>query len=171
MASTEVGHHEARVYLSQDGKLVVPSSAKLQVEYGGLFAPYPASSGVIQVTTSKTGTITNRGVTIIKTSEIGVLALAQPTKTVLGTVKTIIWETSAGVKVRTASAAAGSDIKLSSSGSVISITAGGGKSFHKTVDLGATVQLLAQSTARWRILSMHPSMTTGTVVWTISSTT
>lgn len=170
MASTEVGHHEARVYLSQDGMLVVPSSAKLQVEYGGLFAPFPNSTGVIQVTTGKTGAISNRGVTIIKSSEVGVLELAQPTKDVIGTVKTLIFDTSAGIKVRTATVKATYDVRLASSATVL-IQASGAKPFHNTCGVKPVVQLLAQSTFRWQILSMHPSMTTGAAVWTLSSTT
>lgn len=170
MATTEVGHHWKMPYLSQDGQLVIPSSAKLRVEPGGIFAPFGASTGTIETCTGKTGTITNRGITIIKSSAVGVLTLANPTAATIGCVKTLIFDTSAAIHVRAAQTVGAEDIKFTSSACVLTLGSGA-KFSHKTINFRPAVTLLAQSTSRWQILTINPAMSTSANFWLLSSTT
>lgn len=105
MASTEVGHHEAWVYRDQNGRLVVPSSAKILIE-GSSASNLGSGAQIVnrnvQLTTSRStavsaGTLLNSGLTIILTTGVGTLRLQRPVK---GSQKTIIWGSTAAKTVK-----------------------------------------------------------------------
>jgi hypothetical protein len=170
--STEAGHHEKRVYISQDGVLVVPSSAKLMVEPGGMLNVKPSTGGINGMVSSGLN-ISNRGITIITNNALGVDSLAQPTVNQLGTEKTIIWNTTATRKLRLATGAGLRDVRCgTSSCSVIQPTSTLQKMAKKTLPVYglASVTLVALSTDRWAIKSITPHATGG-LYWVFSSCT
>lgn len=176
--STEAGHHEKRVYISQYGQLIVPSSATIKVEAGGLLCVKPSTGGYTGAyATQVANTLPNRGVSIIRTTDsVGVDVLAQPTKDVIGTEKLVIWDTTAKRKLRLATAAGIFDVKCgSSSASVIVASSDVGKFAHKGAaggaGLGAFVKLLAASTNRWIVTGINPPMTTNAKYFIFSSCT
>ena len=178
MASTEAGHHQKRVYISHDGSLVVPSSAAIKVEAGGLFCVKPSTGGVTAIAATQiANTLSNRGISIIKTTDsVGVDVLARPTKDIIGCEKMIIWDTTAKRKLRLATAAGAVDIRCAtSSASSIWTSTDTGKFAHKGAaggaGLGAFVKLVAASTSRWILTGINPPMTTNAKFWTFSSCT
>jgi hypothetical protein len=175
MGTTEVGHHSKRVYIHQDGSLVVPSSASIKVEAGGLLCAKPSTGGYSAIcATGIANALSNRGISILKTTDaVGVDTLAQPTKATIGAVKTIIWDTTAARKLRLATGAGLRDVRCgSSSCSVIVKTSDSGKIAHKAIPIygAAQIQLTALSTDRWAVTFLHPSAT-GVKYWIFSSCT
>ncbi|MFH0957706.1 MAG: hypothetical protein V1897_03295 [Pseudomonadota bacterium] len=177
MATTEIGHHVKMVYRDQAGRLVVPSSASIIVEAGGLLCAKPSTGGIgAMCATGIANTLSNRGVTILKTTDsVGVDVLSQPTKDTVGSYKTIIWDTTAKRKLRLATAAGLRDVRCgSSSASVIVTTTDLGKLAHLTYrgyGLNASITLLAASTDRWVITGISPATTAGAKYWVLSSCT
>ena len=176
--STEAGHHEKRVYISHDGALVVPSSAKVKIEAGGILGCKPSTGGYLGAyATQVANTLPNRGVSIIRTTDsVGVDVLAQPTPDTIGATKIVIWDTTAKRKLRLATVAGTFDVKVgSSSASVIVTSSDVGKFAHKgaggAAGLGAYVSLLAASTSRWILTGINPPMTTNAKFFLFSSCT
>jgi hypothetical protein len=175
MVTTEVGHHEKRVYLSLDGQLVVPSSGAIKIEAGGLLCEKPSTGGYSAMcATGVSNALSNRGISIIKTTDVvGVDTLAQPTPATVGCVKTVIWDTTAVRKLRLATVAGARDVRCgSSSCSVIIKTSDAGKMGHKAIPIyGASlIQLMALSTDKWAVVNLQPSAT-GVKYWIFSSCT
>lgn len=170
MASTEAGHHEKRVYISQEGKLVVPSSAKIQMEPGAILSQYGASVTYCRTTTVG-ASLPNRGISIIETSQVSTHGIQAITPDVVGSRKTIIIDSSALITIRSSTVPNGQTPKFHSSGIAIHQSSDMGKILNKTRQVGAVIELLAYSTAAWYILSM-PNSTAGIVGgYTLSSST
>ena len=191
MPSTEQGHHEKRVYLHQDGRLVVPSSAKILIE-GSTRGNYGSGARMvnrnISVTTSRTtalspteALISNSGVTIIVTTAVGTLRLDRPIK---GVEKTIIWASTASklVKVRvTPLVDTDATVKVSASygkknpdkGATCFYPTTGMLKSMKTAKYGlpATIVLVGQSTSRWFVKSLSGGDTTGIHFWKFATST
>jgi hypothetical protein len=169
----EAGHHGKRVYISQDGVLVVPSSAA-GIAYEN-----------VSLTTSRTtevaaGNLKNYGHTIITTTGVGTLKLARP---FAGAEKIITWGSTAAklVKVRvvqTVDEAAplvkiGPKIAGAGATVVYASTDSFKNQFKATkYGLGPTITLVGYSTARWIVKSLAPSNTTGAgVPWIFATST
>jgi hypothetical protein len=191
MFTTEAGHHQKRVYLDRDGRLIVPSSASILIE-GSTRSNAHSGAGIINrnlgLSTSRTtevseGTISNRGVTIITSTAVGTLRLARPVK---GVEKTLIWASTASklVKVRVTPLPDGDvDETVKISGSFGISNAGKGVTcFYpstgfllslKTVKYGlsAAATLIGYSSAIWVIKSLSGGDTTGIHFWTFATST
>lgn len=162
--STELGHHAKRVYLSQEGALVVPSSARMVVESGGIIACKPSTGGIGAIfSTQVANALPNRGLFIIKTTDkTGIDTIAQPTPRTIGAEVTVIWDTTAKRYLRLATAAGSRDVRCgSSSASVIIKTSDAGKFAHKAVPVYGinSITLRAASTDRWIVTNLRPDAT------------
>lgn len=190
MPSTEAGHHEKRVYLHQDGRLVVPSSASILIE--GSTSTFKNSGARIidrniGFTTSRTtevtgGNLSNDGITVIISTGVGLLKLAAPTK---GAEKTIIWGSTAAIKVKVRVSQTVDDASIKVGGFPGKVNPNlGANCFYASSDafknqfkaakygLGPSITLVGWSTARWFVKSYTPSNTTGAAVpWIFATST
>ena len=169
----EAGHHEKRVYISQDGTLVVPSSAK-GIAYENV------SFTTCRTTEVAGGNLKNYGHTIIKTTGVGTLKLASP---VPGVVKTITWGSTAAAKVKVrvvqtvdeATPLVKIGPKIAAAGAtVVYASTDSFKNQFKAAKygLGPTITLVGYSTARWIVTALSPSNTTGAgVPWIFATST
>jgi hypothetical protein len=185
MPSTEVGHHPKRVYLHQDGRLVVPSSATILVE-GSTKSNANSGASIINrnigLTTQRTSDapIPADGVSIICTTAVGTLLLAHPIK---GIEKTLIWASTAStkVKVRLSKNQEGKTIKIRGVFGKVNPTKGAtvifpSSDFEKAMTdqkyaVPAAVTLLGYSTNTWIITNLTPGECTGIKYWTLATGT
>lgn len=187
MFTTELGHHQKRVYLDRDGRLVVPSSASILIE-GSTKANAQSGAGIINrnigLTTSRTtelaaGIIPNSGITLITTTGVGTLRLARPVK---GVEKTIVWASTAAVtvKLKVTQTYDGDDVKIATG----SFVPGAAKGFGavclypstfllvlKKYGLAESVTLVGYSSSVWLIKSLSGGKTTGAHSWTFATST
>jgi hypothetical protein len=168
----EAGHHNKRVYISQDGALVIPSSGT-GVVYENVSFTTAASTAVAA------GTLKAYGHTIIKVDSAATLRLAAP---YAGVEKTITWATTgykAKVRVVQTADEATPLIKIgprigAAGATVVYASTDGFKSNFKLTKyaLGPTITLVGYSTARWIVKSLAPSNTTGAAVpWIFATST
>lgn len=167
MASTEAGHHEKRVYISQEGTLVVPTSARVQMEPGAILSQYGGSM-TYSVTTTVGAALPNRGISIIRTSEGSIHGIKSITKDVVGTIKRIIIDSSAKITIRSTTTPSGATVKFKTTAIAIHQTSDIGKLYGKTRQMGGTIDLLAFSTSCWYIMRL-PNTTAGIGGHTLST--
>ena len=163
--STEVGHHYGRVYLSQDGQLVVPPGAEIV-------------HGNIEISTGKGGNLTNYGISVINTTALGVFVLAQPTK---GTKKTVIWGSTAQAvtptKLRVETGDGTMDVKIRgkiAAGAVCVFPSSEAMRQMKARKYGMhpAITLIGLSTFQWMVAGLSFGETTGLhPAWTFATST
>lgn len=185
MPSTELGHHPKRVYLHQDGRLIVPSSATILIEGS---TKSNALSGA-QIINRNIGLTTHRtsdppipadGISLITSTAIGTLLLARPSK---GVEKTLIWASTAALKVRVrlSPTQGGKTIKAHGDFGIKNPTKGATviyptSDFCKVIvdqkyALGASITLVGYSTSKWFIKNVTPGECTGVKYWTLATGT
>ena len=168
----EAGHHSKRVYISQDGALVVPSSAN-GIIYENVSLTTAASTQVAA------GNLKPYGHTIISVDSAATLKLGRP---YTGVEKTITWATTgykAKVRVVQTVDEATPLVRIgprigAAGATVVYASTDAFKNQFKGAKyaLGPTITLVGYSTARWIVKSLAPSNTTGAgVPWIFATST
>ena len=163
--STEVGHHYGRVYLSQDGELVVPLGAEI-------------IHGNIDISTGKGGNLPKYGISVINSTDVGVFVLAQPTK---GAKKTVIWGSTSQAwtktKLRVETGDGTMDVKirgLAAAGAVCVFPSSEGMRQMKARKYGMhpAITMIGLSTFQWMVAGLSFGETTGLYpAWTFATST
>ena len=164
MASTEVGHHNGRVYNSQDGDLIVPDGASIELESSGVLR-----NKNIVVHTSGNATLSPTGVSILNNTIKQVFLMKAPTA---GDVKRIVKISTAPCAIRLSTGAVNAyPVRLYSANSsacvvAVSSNALAGVGVHMTLDLNAL------NSSQWLLsgVAVH-STQTYSVSYTVSSST
>lgn len=154
--STEYGHHAGWVYISQDGDLVVPSSARVKMEAGGHL-----QRSVTVTTSTAPITIDPNSITAIRPPKsVMVHSVGTPKA---GDELTILMQTSAvkNMKIRFSSSATAYTPKFMSSACVITFTSEAGRYIKNGYAVGNSyaIKAHAESTARWSLSVIHQTTT------------
>jgi len=165
MASTEVGHHTGRVYRSQEGKLIVPDGASIELE----------SSGVIRnknivVHTSGNATLSPTGVSILNNTIKQVFLMKAPSA---GDIKEIVKISSAPCAIRLSTGAVNAyPVRIFSANSSACVVAVSTNAITSAISDSLTIKLNAISSSQWLLSTVAvPTTQNFGVKYTVSSST